>query len=58
MLAAGDLERAAGLMIAHIGNVESGLTKRIDTDPLSDLRQALRIAATNAGPTHSSETPG
>jgi DNA-binding GntR family transcriptional regulator len=43
-LAAGDLERAADLMTRHIGNVEAGLTKRIDRDPLLDLRQALRLA--------------
>lgn len=42
-LAAGELERAARLMLAHIGNVEAGLTKRIDRDPLLDLRQALRL---------------
>jgi DNA-binding GntR family transcriptional regulator len=48
-LAAGDLDRAAALMVAHIGNVEAGLTKRIDTDPLFDLRQALRIEPTRAG---------
>lgn len=44
VLAAGDLEHAAVLMTAHIGNVEAGLTKRIDTDPLFDLRQALRVS--------------
>jgi DNA-binding GntR family transcriptional regulator len=43
-LAAGELERAAELMSHHIGNVEAGLTKRIDRDPLLDLRQALRLA--------------
>jgi DNA-binding GntR family transcriptional regulator len=42
-LAEGDLDRAAGLMTAHIGNVEAGLTKRIDRDPLFDLREALRL---------------
>jgi DNA-binding GntR family transcriptional regulator len=42
-LAEGDLDRAAELMTAHIGNVEAGLTKRIDHDPLLDLRQALRL---------------
>jgi hypothetical protein len=30
-------------MTAHIGNVESGLTKRVERDPLLDLRQALRL---------------
>ncbi len=49
-LAAGDIDRAAALMVEHIGNVEAGLTKRVDTDPLFDLRQALRIAQTSAGP--------
>jgi DNA-binding GntR family transcriptional regulator len=43
-LAEGDLERAAGLMITHIGSVEAGLTKRVDRDPLLDLRQALGLA--------------
>ena len=42
-IAANDSQRAAELLIAHIGNVESGLTKRIDHDPLLDLRQALRL---------------
>jgi len=42
-IAAEDLRRATALMIAHIGNVEAGLTKRIDYDPLLDLRQALRL---------------
>ncbi len=49
-LAAGDVDRAAHLMIAHIGNVEAGLTKRIDRDPLLDLRHALQITPKNAGP--------
>jgi DNA-binding GntR family transcriptional regulator len=40
-LAQGDLVRAADLMAEHIGGVEAGLTKRIDRDPLLDLRQAL-----------------
>ena len=44
-LQAGDLNRAADLMTEHIGNVEAGLTKRIDSDPLLDLRQALQLAA-------------
>jgi len=44
-LQAGDLNRAADLMIEHIGNVEAGLTKRIDSDPLLDLRQALQLTA-------------
>jgi DNA-binding GntR family transcriptional regulator len=48
-LAAGDIDRAASLMIAHIGNVEAGLTKRIDRDPLLDLRHALQITPKNAG---------
>jgi DNA-binding GntR family transcriptional regulator len=42
-IAAGDPRRAAALMTAHIGNVESGLTKRVERDPLLDLRQALRL---------------
>jgi DNA-binding GntR family transcriptional regulator len=43
-LAAGDAPRAAALMMAHIGNVEAGLTRRIDPDPLFDLRQALQLS--------------
>jgi DNA-binding GntR family transcriptional regulator len=42
-VASRDTERAAALMAAHIGDVEAGLTKRIDHDPLLDLRQALRL---------------
>ena len=42
-LAKGDLQGAADLMTAHIGNVEAGLTKRIDSDPLFDLRHALQL---------------
>ncbi len=41
-LAAGDIEAAAKQMISHIGNVESGLTRRVDRDPLLDLRLALQ----------------
>jgi DNA-binding GntR family transcriptional regulator len=44
-LQACDLNRAADLMTEHIGNVEAGLTKRIDSDPLLDLRQALQLTA-------------
>jgi DNA-binding GntR family transcriptional regulator len=44
LLADGDLENAAKLMSRHIGNVEAALTRRIDRDPLLDLRQALRMA--------------
>jgi DNA-binding GntR family transcriptional regulator len=44
LLAAGDPAGAAALMIDHIGHVEAGLTKRIDRDPLTDLRQALRLS--------------
>jgi DNA-binding GntR family transcriptional regulator len=44
-LQAGDLSRAADLMTEHIGNVEAGLTKRIDSDPLLDLRLALQLTA-------------
>ncbi len=43
-LAAGDTDRAAKLMTAHIGDVEAGLTRRIDPDPLLDLRQALQLS--------------
>ena len=42
-IAAEDPRRAATLMTAHIGNVEAGLTKRVEHDPLLDLRQALRL---------------
>ena len=42
-IAVDDRRRAADLMMAHIGNVEAGLTKRIDRDPLLDLRDALRL---------------
>ena len=42
-IAAGDQRRAAELMTAHIGNVEAGLTRRIDQDPLLDLRHALGL---------------
>jgi DNA-binding GntR family transcriptional regulator len=42
-IAANDQNRAAELMTAHIGNVEAGLTRRLDQDPLLDLRQALRL---------------
>jgi DNA-binding GntR family transcriptional regulator len=41
-LADGDIEGAAKQMISHIGNVESGLTRRVDRDPLLDLRLALQ----------------
>lgn len=47
-LAAGDLARAAELMTAHIGHVEAGLTKRIERDPLLDLRNALQMTPRNA----------
>ncbi len=49
MLASGDLDKAAELMTAHIGNVEAGLTKRIDSDPLLDLRHALQITPKMVG---------
>jgi DNA-binding GntR family transcriptional regulator len=48
-LAAGDTDDAAELLISHIGNVEAGLTKRMDRDPLLDLRQALQMAPKNSG---------
>jgi DNA-binding GntR family transcriptional regulator len=41
LLASDDREQAARQMIAHIGNVEAGLTKPIERDPLLDLRLAL-----------------
>lgn len=50
LLAAGNLDGAAVLMTVHIGHVEAGLTRRIDADPLLDLRQALRLAPIQAGP--------
>jgi DNA-binding GntR family transcriptional regulator len=50
LLAAGQIVRAAELMTAHIGNVEAGLTKRIDRDPLLDLRHALQITSQNVSP--------
>jgi DNA-binding GntR family transcriptional regulator len=40
-LAAGDIAGAARQMMSHIGNVESGLTRRVDRDPLLDLSLAL-----------------
>ncbi|MCK8785899.1 GntR family transcriptional regulator [Roseomonas sp. NAR14] len=43
LMAAGDLAGAAALMVTHIGHVEAGLTRRIERDPLLDLRQALRL---------------
>lgn len=43
-LAAGDLQAAATLMVEHIGNVEAGLTKAKDDDPLLSLREALQLA--------------
>jgi DNA-binding GntR family transcriptional regulator len=48
-IAADDQRRAAELMTAHIGNVEAGLTKRIDHDPLFDLRHALRLDTNPSG---------
>jgi DNA-binding GntR family transcriptional regulator len=48
-IAANDQTRAAELMTAHIGNVEAGLTRRLDQDPLLDLRQALRLHKPPAG---------
>lgn len=41
-LEAGDLDRGAALMASHIGSVQAGLTKRIDSDPLLELRRALQ----------------
>ncbi|AMJ63365.1 GntR family transcriptional regulator [Bosea sp. PAMC 26642] len=57
VLASGDLKRAAELMIDHIGNVEAGLTKRIDTDPLLDLRHALQLTIQKSGPTDPPRKP-
>jgi DNA-binding GntR family transcriptional regulator len=48
-LVEGDLDRAAALMSMHIGNVEGGLTKRADHDPLLNLREALRLHTRNGG---------
>jgi DNA-binding GntR family transcriptional regulator len=48
-LAAGDLVRAAELMTAHIGHVEAGLTRRVDRDPLLDLRTALQMTSRDTG---------
>jgi DNA-binding GntR family transcriptional regulator len=42
LLARNDIDGAVRQMMAHIGNVESGLTKRLDRDPLLDLRVALQ----------------
>ena len=42
LLAKNDIDGAVRQMMAHIGNVESGLTKRLDRDPLLDLRAALQ----------------
>lgn len=50
-LAAGDTARAADLMVAHIGNVEAGLTERADNDPLMDLRNALQTTPRHAATT-------
>jgi DNA-binding GntR family transcriptional regulator len=44
LIAKGKLQHAADLMVAHIGNVESGLTRKAETDPLFDLRNALKSA--------------
>lgn len=49
LLEAGNIEGAAKQMISHIGNVESGLTKRADADPLLDLRQALQQSVRKEG---------
>jgi DNA-binding GntR family transcriptional regulator len=48
-IAANDQGLASELMSAHIGNVEAGLTRRIDHDPLLDLRQALRLNTQKRG---------
>ena len=47
-LAAGDLRRAADLMTFHIGNVEAGLTRAKEDDPLTNLRHALKLSPQRA----------
>jgi DNA-binding GntR family transcriptional regulator len=42
LLADGNNARAAQQMVPHIDNVEAGLTKQIEPDPLIDLRTALQ----------------
>jgi DNA-binding GntR family transcriptional regulator len=42
ILAAGDHERAARQMVSHIDNIEAGLTRQVENDPLIDLRMALQ----------------
>jgi len=42
LLANGENERAARQMLLHIDNVEAGLTKQVEHDPLIDLRTALQ----------------
>jgi DNA-binding GntR family transcriptional regulator len=44
-LEAGDAPQAARELLAHIDTIEASFTKRIERDPLTDLRQALRIPA-------------
>ena len=45
LLEAGELTRAASELLAHISTIEASFTKRIERDPLLDLRQALQISA-------------
>jgi DNA-binding GntR family transcriptional regulator len=44
-LEAGDMRRAADLMVDHIGHVEAGLNAPVKLDPLTELREALRPLA-------------
>ncbi len=48
-IAAGDLDRAADLMVRHIGNVEAGLSDCGESDALSDLRSALQPRGKGGG---------
>ena len=45
LLEAGELTRAASELLAHISTIEASFTKRIERDPLLDLRHALQIPA-------------
>jgi DNA-binding GntR family transcriptional regulator len=49
LLARNDIDGAVRQMVAHIGNVEAGLTKRLDRDPLLDLRAALQYPFSKEG---------
>jgi DNA-binding GntR family transcriptional regulator len=54
-IAEGDLAGAARLMTSHIDNVEVGLTKRIERDPLVDLRSALQPRSGQTRTQHDSD---